>query len=439
MMATTATPAAAALRTGPPTSAAAAGKGAGRSAVAAGGTWASLLLYLPLLATTLLAKLSLPPFAAQSLTIAYVFIFLPIALGLAAGCLRLDIKRLSFFLLFIGAIGALQVLRGEPFSLTSLLLLGALHLGYVFYLARGSDSTARALDFFLGFATVLALLGIAQYGLQFVVGAHYAFPIENLVPKEFVVQGFNMQAPIAWGSGTFRTNGIFFAEPSFFSQFMAIAIIVELLGRSRPLPLALYALALLLTYSGTGLLLLAVCGPLILVTRRHWGLLWLVLGGLLLVAALGSTLELDKLIARIGEFGSVRSSAYARFLNGFQVFDLYLWPHPLKALFGYGAGQFPLYAASMPFPVAEMTLFKMVFEYGLIGAAMYFSFIAYCLFRSKAPAIVCLAVALSLLLNGPFVPFFHGLALSLLVWTGPADNPAGQRPGAAGPWRGKGA
>lgn len=430
MMATTATPAASPLHSGPPASAPAAGQGAGRSSAAeAGGWFVSLLLYLPLLATTLLAKLSLPPLAAQSLTIAYVFIFLPIALGLAAGCLRLDIKRLSFFLLFIGAIGALQVLRGEPFSLTSLLLLGALHLGYVFYLARGGDSTARALDFFLGLAIVLAVLGIVQYALQFVVGAHYAFPIENLVPKEFVVQGFNMQAPIVWGSGTFRTNGIFFAEPSFFSQFMAIAIIVELLGRNRPLPLALYALALLFTYSGTGLVLLAVCGPLILMTRRRGGLIWLVLSGLLLVAALGSTLELDKLIARIGEFGSVRSSAYARFLNGFQVFDLYLWPHPLKALFGHGAGQFPLYAGSMPFPVAEMTLFKMVFEYGLIGAALYFGFIAYCLFRSKAPAIVCLAVALSLLLNGPFVPFFHGLALSLLVWTAPADNPAqaGQR------------
>lgn len=407
-------------------SAPAAGQGAGRSSVAGAGGWfVSLLLYLPLLATTLLAKLSLPPLAAQSLTIAYVFIFLPIALGLAAGCLRLDIKRLSFFLLFIGAIGALQVLRGEPFSLTSLLLLGALHLGYVFYLARGSDSTAQALDFFLGLATVLALLGIAQYGLQFVVGAHYAFPIENLVPKEFVVQGFNMQAPIAYGSGIFRTNGIFFAEPSFFSQFMAIAIVVELLGRNRPLQIALFASALLLTYSGTGLVILAVCGPLLLMTRRRGRLIWLVLWGLLLAAALGSTLELDKLIARIGEFSSMRSSAYARFLNGFQVFDLYLWPHPLKALFGYGAGQFPLYAGSMPFPVAEMTLFKMVFEYGLIGAALYFAFIVYCLFRSKAPAIACLAVALSLLLNGPFVPFFHGLALSLLVWTAPApDEPA---------------
>lgn len=421
----TASPATAAIHAGP--AAAAAGKGVRRLAWPRG-TLASLLLYMPLVATTLLAKLSVPPFAAQSLSIAYVFIFLPIAIGLAAGCVKLDIRRLSFFLIFIGSIGALQVVRGEPFSLTSLLLLGTLHLVYVFYLTRGSDSTARALAFFLGLSTVLALLGIGQYVLQFVVGAHYAFPIENLVPNEFVLRGFNMQAPVAYGLETYRTNGVFFAEPSFFSQFMAVAIIAELLTSNRLLRLALYALALLLSYSGTGLLLLAVCGPLALISRRNWKPLGLVLLGLVLAVALGGTLELDRLIARVGEFGSVRSSAYARFVGGFQVFDLYLWTHPLKALFGYGAGQFPLYAAGMPVPVAEMTLFKMVFEYGLIGAAMYFAFIVYCLFRSEAPALVCLAVALSLLLNGPFVPFFHGLALSLLVWTAPGRQGAGAKP-----------
>jgi len=383
------------------------------------GSLASLMLYLPLLATTLLAKLSVPPFAAQSLSIAYLFIFLAIGLGLAIGCLRLDSRRLSFFLLLIGGIGALQVLRGEPFSVNSLLLLGTLHLGYVFYLERGSESTARALAFFVDLATVLALLGIAQYALQSVLGARYVFPIENLVPPDFVVRGFNMQAPIAQGLETYRANGVFLAEPSFFSQFMAIAIIVELLTSNRLHRVALYGLALLLSYSGTGLLLLAVCGPLILLGRRHWGLLWLALGGLALAVALGGYLELDRLIARLGEFGSMRSSGFARFLSGFHVFDQYLWPYPDKALFGYGAGQFPLYAVRMPFPVAEMTLFKMIFEYGLVGAALYFSFIAYCLFRSAAPAIICLAVGLSLLLNGPYVPFFHGLALSLLVWTAP--------------------
>ena len=72
---------------------------------AAGGPLASLLLYTPLLATTLLAKLSVPPFAAQSLSISYLFIVAAIGLGLVLGYLRMDTVRLSFFLIFIACIG----------------------------------------------------------------------------------------------------------------------------------------------------------------------------------------------------------------------------------------------------------------------------------------------------------------------------------------------
>lgn len=308
-------------------------------------------------------------------------------------------------------------------------MLATLHLAYVVDMPRGANGGPRALEFFLALASALALLGIAQYGLQFVLGARYAFPIENFVPDAFVIQGFHMLAPIAYGVATYRANGVFFAEPSFFSQFMAVAIIVELAGRGRLLPLALYALALLLSYSGTGVLLLAICAPLLLLSGRGRGsLLWLGLGGLALAALFGGDLDLGHLTGRIGEFGSVHSSAYARFVGGFDLFDRYLWPYPAKVLLGYGAGQFTDYALRMPFPIGEMTPFKMVFEYGLLGAALYFSFIFYCVCRAGAPLVVRLAVMLTLLLSGPFVPFFHGLALSLLVW--PAADPAHPAPAA---------
>lgn len=391
--------------------------------VAADDILTRVLLYTPLLSTTLLAKLSVPPFATQGLSIAYLFIFLAMGLGVVLGRLQLDIGRLNFFLLFMGGIGALQVVRGDPFSVTSLLLLGMLHLSYVFCLPGRRDWTGQASAFFLELATLLALVGIGQYVLQFALGPHYAFPIESFVPGDFLVQGFHMQAPVAYGLAAYRTNGLFFAEPSFFSQFMAVAIVIELLTSNRLLRVALYGLALLLSYSGTGILVLLVCGPLLLLTRRRGGVLGLALVGLVLLALLGSMLDLDKLTGRIAEFGAMRSSAYARFVGGFHLFDQYLWPYPVKALFGYGAGEFPVYAGRLSFPVAEMTLFKMVFEYGLLGSAFYFCFIAYCVFRSRAPAIACLAVALTLLLNGPFVPFFHGLALSLLVWSSGAPEP----------------
>ncbi len=383
---------------------------------------AGLVLYTPLLATVLLAKVSLPPFAALSLSIAYLFIFLAVGMGVALGHLRVDSRRLGFFLVFIGSIGAVQVFRGDVFSLTSMLLLGSLLLAYVFTLPDQEKGSARALDFFLGLATVLALVGIAQFGVQMLLGPRLAFPIESFVPGEFLIQGFNAQALIAQGEVGYRVNGVFFSEPSFFSQFMAVAIVTEALTRSRLSRLALYTLALLLSYSGTGILVLAVCLPLIVLTRGATALPWQILAGLLLAVALFYQFGLEHLTGRIGEFSSFHSSAFARFISGFHLFDRYLWTDPVAALFGLGAGTYPGYAVRMPFPVAEMTLFKMVFEYGLLGAAGYFAFLGYCLFRADAPAIVRLAVALTLLLNGPYVPFFHGLALSLLVWPAPARD-----------------
>ena len=95
----------------------------------------------------------------------------------------------------------------------------------------------------------------------------------------FIVQHFNKQAALAYGSEVYRANGVFLLEPSFFSQVLAVAIIAELctLGGKIPLAsatrLAVFSAALFVSYSGTGVLVLAVCLPLYVVMRRRWGLL----------------------------------------------------------------------------------------------------------------------------------------------------------------------
>jgi hypothetical protein len=64
-----------------------------------------------------------------------------------------------------------------------------------------------------------------------------------------------------------------------------------------------------------------------------------------------------------------------------------------------------------------MPLTKMIFEFGLVGAFTYFAFIFSSLFSSPLPRMVSVAIALTFLLNGMYVPFSHGLALGLLVLT----------------------
>lgn len=396
-------------------------------------TPASLLLYAPLLGGTLLSKISVPPFSKLGLGIAFLLIFLAMGLGLLSGRMRFDARRTAFFLSLIGFIGAVHVLRAEEFSLSSMLLLVALHAAYVFHLPRAGDNTGRALAFFLRLATFLAWCGIVQFFSQFVIPAKFVFPIENFVPALFRVELFNSQGPLSYGSEIYRANGVFLLEPSFFSQLLAVAIVTELCTLNRVKRLLVYGLALVVSYSGTGIMVLAVCLPVLVVARRRWDLVALGLAALLVLLAFGEALNLDLFAQRAGEFTATRSSAFARFVGGFYLFEQFLWDDPLRALFGFGAGSYKLFAARAIYPAAEMALFKMVLEFGLIGSVLYFGFLYYCVAVSSAPALVRVAIGMTYLLNGNYVPFMHGLALSLLVWTEAGETGPMRRAGEGSP------
>ena len=371
------------------------------------------LLATPLISVTFLSKFGFPPFGSQGLGVSLFVMLAALLIGSIAGGISIEPRRLTFYFLMIGSLGLMQIFQPDSFSPTSLLLLVAVHLPYVFTVPQSNDGE-RIIKFFIQIATVFALLGIAQYGLMRVVNVSYLFPIENFVPDTFIVQHFNHQAVTEYGSHDYRANGVFLLEPSFFSQLLAVAIVAELGTLARLTRLALFALALLVSYSGTGIIVLAICLPLGIVAQRRWGLLLVGLCALVVLIPLQEYLHVDRLLSRIGEFASSRSSGYARFVGGFYLFDHFLWPDPWRTLFGYGAGSFTSYASHDA--AGEMALFKIVFEFGLVGAVAYFGFLFACLFYSPAPRLLTLAVGVTYLLSGIYIPFAHGLALSLLLW-----------------------
>jgi hypothetical protein len=376
------------------------------------------LLAAPLIAATFISKFGFPPLATLGIGVSIFFLLGALAVGSVLGAVSIEPRRLALFTAMLGILGLIQIFQPDSFSPSSLLLLVAIHLPYIFTVAGNeSDDKDRIINFFLGIVTVFACCGIAQYCLQFFVNPRFLFPIENFTPTSFIVQQFNHQAAMGYGSHEYRANGVFLLEPSFFSQVLAVAIIAELCTRSRMGRLAVYAIALVISYSGTGLIVLAVCLPLCLVAQRRWGLLAF---GLLIVAVIISlqlTFHANRLLSRIGEFDEAQSSGYMRFVGGFRLFDRFLWPDLWRALFGYGAGSFVSYTSRVHYyAAAEMALFKIVFEFGLVGAAAYFGFLFTCLYSSTAPRILILAVGITYFLNGIYIPFAHGLALSLLLW-----------------------
>ena len=366
------------------------------------GSWRTLWWMTPILAATLLQKFAIPPFGAQGISVTLPIVLAITLTGCITGQFKFAPQRLIFATMVLSLLGITQALKNDTFFISSLVLLAALHLPFVLQFRTPLPNMSKVLNFFQLICGICALCGVLQFVLQPFMDHKILFPLDNFVPQDFLVQNYNEQAPLEYDSSVFRANGVFMMEPSFLSQLLAIAVVAELATRNRWWLLLLY---------------LAVCVPLTVILQRRWGFFIFIALTAVTVLALGQYLYLDLFLDRIHEFNSTGSSGFARFVGGFYLFNQYLWTHPLHALFGVGAGMFKEYAPMAHYPVAEMPLFKMVMEFGICGAAAYFSFLFFCLSSSALPVSIALAISMTFLLNGIYVPFSHAISLSLLIWT----------------------
>lgn len=403
-------------------------------------TWACAL---SIASAVLLLKISIPPFGARGIGIALFLLPAIAVLGLVLRALDIDAQRLAIFLVLTGVLSLTSLFGAAAFSISSMAMFTVVHLPFILTAAPhpslstsiaptgGGSPSASIYALFLNLALAIALCGIAQFTLQRFIEVRWLFPIENFVPSAFVVQHFNSQGVVEYGSQIYRSNGVFLPEPSYFSQLMAIAIVLELSLAGRWHRLALYAAALLTASAGTGLMILGICVPILIVKRARWDLLVIGVCTLAVVGVLGDTLHLGHLASRSGEFNETGSSAFARFVGGFYLFDQFLWDDPWRTLFGFGAGSFSELATRSHYAVAEMPLFKILMEFGLTGAVLYFGALAYFLFSSAASRVLALAIAIAFLLNGIYAVFGQALALGLLVW--PFPKPAEAHSGGSSP------
>src|SRR5690606_5525888 len=127
----------------------------------------------------------------------------------------------------------------------------------------------------------------AQYFLQGFVDTALLYPIDNLIPQEFVVQGFNAQGTINYHSTQIRATGVFMLEPSFLTQYLAVAIVAESVTNRRLWPLGLYTIGILVAHAGTGILILLICMPFVVFIHRRWDLLALGIVGIVALLAFG--------------------------------------------------------------------------------------------------------------------------------------------------------
>ncbi|MGJ4931211.1 hypothetical protein ACQR1I_34130 [Bradyrhizobium sp. HKCCYLS2038] len=379
-----------------------------------------------LLSSVFLQKIALP--GTGGLYPLNLLIFSAVtAAGFVAGRLEINTSAFAWYALFV-IFGALSTAL-SPSSHVSALSLGFFVVAQAPLIFRCVE-TGIPYDRILGLLSIVgclsAAMGIVQFLGQFVVGADIAFFVDKHLPDSVTVSGYNSLIPLYWSSPVFKSNGIFFLEPSFFCQFLAIALVAELRLGSRVPRMGLLAAGLLCSYSGTGLTMLALFLPFYFVRHGHMRLFLVaaVLG--FVVIAFGDLLSLDAFTRRLGEFSDVQSSGWARFLSMFRVLQGVVFATDATFLFGRGPGTVQEEFRLLSFYAFDPTWGKIIYEYGLLGTLLYARFFHLTIIRG--PHGVRFALGYTYLFLGGYLlnPSILMQLAAVVVWFG--DETGEERP-----------
>jgi hypothetical protein len=331
--------------------------------------------------------------------------------------LTLDPRRGVLVLLFATCVATSTALNAASASIASVVLALLIYVPYAFSLRPTGLSLRTVLSAFQTMMLVCAVAGIAQFLLQFVRASRRLFTFEDTLPSFVLMSGFNTVIPLSWESPLFKSNGFFFLEPSIFSQYLAIAIVIELLLFAQMARLLAYGVALLLSYSGTGLLLLALLVPCILLSRPTFGKFIGVLGFAAIAVAAADLWQMDALRGRMGELGESGSSATARFLGGAWLISDFLLATPEDVLFGLGPGAFARYALLVGYDAHDAAWAKLLFEYGVVGSAAFWPMFLAALFSGRQTVWWAVALTIGFLTFGGMLldPRLHALILAFCV------------------------
>jgi hypothetical protein len=370
-----------------------------------------------LLASIFLQRFALPVGEDAGIAINLMVTLAALLVIVIRSGLSVEPLRLVLFSVFMLSAAASFLLNESASSRLSFAYLIVLYLPFTLILSEGDSTFRSCLGIFQSAMLACGIIGIAQFWLQFAVpNPLVLFTFEGLLPSWILLQGYDNLIPLMWGSTILKSNGFFFIEPSTFSQYLALAIVFELLFFQRLLRLSIYVCALLFSYSGTGLLLLVILGPAILVYRRSYRILGL-LSCLLVVAVLaGDYWHMEALTRRLGEFGSAGSSATARFVAGLRMISEQVTTST-EALLGFGSGTYRDQASPFDFEVHDPPYARLVFEYGILGVTAFFAFLLVSLFGRSPSRWVAGALLVGFMTFGGMLldPRLHVLMLVFCV------------------------
>lgn len=346
------------------------------------------------------------PFGSTFLMVDLIPVFFILAYQFFAGKLLIQYDRLLWFVGLVLAV-LCSLLNSKSTMLTSCFLFLTLYSLVMLVRPSTSGRYYRTLHAFQLLVMILSCVGVVQFLAQFVVDGKQLIRFYGLVPDflfgYFNAGGVNTIHPLFQGSAILKSNGLFLAEPSNFSQITALGILIEVLEFRRPRYLLGMALGFLVAYSGTGLMLLGFL-PLAGLRHSRAGLSALLIIMFALALFATGVIDPSAFLQRTGEFEDPDASAFGRFvapvLLTIRQFDT---GSVFSLLVGNGPGTAKLLNASTFYYAYTPTWFKLFVEYGIIGSFIFVCFLASCLRRSKCPTLVLAAMIVNYIFNVDFL------------------------------------
>jgi hypothetical protein len=359
------------------------------------------------------------PFGNTFLQLDFVAIGGILLFQFISGKLLIRYDRLLWFLGFALAATCSLLLNFNRTMLTGYFLFVIFFSLYSFSRPTTANQYKITLEAFQFLVMLLSCLAVLQLGAQFVGEYDRLTHFYGLIP-DFLWGPFQAE------EGThFRGTGIFLTEPSSLSQFTALGILIEVLEFRRLRYLLILALGFLLSYSGTGLMLLLLFLP--LAGLRRDGAASPALLVVIFTLGLFATgiIDVSLFTSRANEFQSRGTSGFSRFVAPFYLAAEHFDFEALQTLLlGSGPGTAKIFVSTAANTLYSgnfaATWLKYLHEYGLIGSFVFACFLACCLRRSRCPSLVTAAIVFAwLFLQGSMT-----ITIALCTLSGPEPRRA---------------
>lgn len=303
-----------------------------------------------------------------------------LVVGLAFARPVFDTGRLALYFLLVIASGLSTALFAVNYSFKSFALYALLYLPMTIAFRVSDVTYRRCMGFFCNLMLWVVGIVLAQHAIQMTIGWQYWPNLDQILPKNLLIPFFNYVQPIVWGMNYMKPNGVFFLEVSFLSQFIALALGIEVVLFKRWWRVATLTGAVFITFAGTGLLLLLLTIPVLVgrVSIRN------MLLSIIVIAVVGWLAWwlgwVDLVSHRFTEFDRSGASANMRFVEPFNRLAAFV-SDPQSLYRGIGAGQIEKALNFQWWPIT-----KAILEYGIIPGILFYAFFLYAMFN-RAPSL----------------------------------------------------